>query len=365
MERHEVVVVGAGPAGLTAARVLAENGKDVFVLEKLPEGRIGENVCTGAISSKSRDILNLPENMYDIKPDEWDLIFYLPKRDIKLSNSLLSDNGRYKTGYVSRMALGQWMLKNAKDAGVNVEPECAIKEVKKEENKVILQDGREFGYDALIGADGSNSVIRRSLRLKTEGILGCSYKVEGNYRDVEAFVDWKRFGLAVPFIFPHRKYGYFGIWSYDDYFVPFKEEIKRFDELCEEKYGVRPSANPGGAHLISTRYEGRKFGNIYLVGDAGGFADYVYGEGIYFALKSGELTGRELSGMDVRKEWKEFMWQKKQHNCIEIPLKIYKKAIPKSILKFGMDIVAEAGYKLFPPFSKLAMRVFFSQFVWR
>jgi len=34
MEKHDVVIVGAGPAGLTAAKILAENDKDVLVLEK-------------------------------------------------------------------------------------------------------------------------------------------------------------------------------------------------------------------------------------------------------------------------------------------------------------------------------------------
>lgn len=41
MEKHEVVIVGAGPAGLKAAEILAENGKDVLVIERSPEKRIG------------------------------------------------------------------------------------------------------------------------------------------------------------------------------------------------------------------------------------------------------------------------------------------------------------------------------------
>jgi Dehydrogenases (flavoproteins) len=49
MEHHEIVIVGAGPAGLTAAKILGEGGKDVLVLEKLPKDRIGDKVCAGGI----------------------------------------------------------------------------------------------------------------------------------------------------------------------------------------------------------------------------------------------------------------------------------------------------------------------------
>ena len=49
MEHHEVVVVGAGPAGLKAAELLGKAGKDVLVIEKNKEERIGDKPCAGGL----------------------------------------------------------------------------------------------------------------------------------------------------------------------------------------------------------------------------------------------------------------------------------------------------------------------------
>src|SRR5918993_860362 len=58
---HDVIVIGGGPAGLMAARTLAENGHDVVVLEEHAE--IGRPVhCTGLIGLEAFDELDLPRD---------------------------------------------------------------------------------------------------------------------------------------------------------------------------------------------------------------------------------------------------------------------------------------------------------------
>ena len=42
MEKHETIIIGAGPGGLTAAKELAKKDRDVLVLERKPEDRIGD-----------------------------------------------------------------------------------------------------------------------------------------------------------------------------------------------------------------------------------------------------------------------------------------------------------------------------------
>jgi len=55
MEDVEHLIVGAGPAGLRAAQVLAEAGREVLVLEKRPE--IGPKTCAGGLTLKTMERL--------------------------------------------------------------------------------------------------------------------------------------------------------------------------------------------------------------------------------------------------------------------------------------------------------------------
>jgi len=49
VERYEIVIVGAGPAGLKAAELLGKAGKDVIVVERDEEKKIGDKPCAGGL----------------------------------------------------------------------------------------------------------------------------------------------------------------------------------------------------------------------------------------------------------------------------------------------------------------------------
>jgi flavin-dependent dehydrogenase len=109
-----------------------------------------------------------------------------------------------------------------------------------------------------------------------------------------------------------------------------------------------------------------------LIGDAGGFADHNYGEGIYFALKSGELIAKLICGEPIKKEIKNFLTQKKRHEEIKIPLAIYRR-IPRKLLREFVPKSVELGYKIWEnelvfdvgkTLFNIGTKIFIREFVW-
>lgn len=104
------------------------------------------------------------------------------------------------------------------------------------------------------------------------------------------FFDQKLFSLGYAWIFPHRGYASIGcgcepnVFSSKDLMAGFKKwlEEKKID-VSKAKYEAFP---------ISYDYQGYKFGNVYLVGDAAGLASGLTGGGIYQAMVSGEEVAK-------------------------------------------------------------------------
>jgi Dehydrogenases (flavoproteins) len=63
MEKHEVVIIGAGPAGLKAAELLGNAGKDVLVIERDKEEKIGDKVCAGGLPPHAMKYF--PDELYE------------------------------------------------------------------------------------------------------------------------------------------------------------------------------------------------------------------------------------------------------------------------------------------------------------
>ena len=66
MEKHDVVIVGAGLGGSRAAKLLAVKDRDVLVLEKDPEEKVGSKVWTGVTGSYVMNMLpkSLSKNLH-------------------------------------------------------------------------------------------------------------------------------------------------------------------------------------------------------------------------------------------------------------------------------------------------------------
>ena len=308
MEKREVVIVGAGPGGLKCAEVLANKGKDVLVLEK--NNIIGDKVCAGGLTLKDLG-LGIPDSIIQRKFNK--IIIHTPLQDteIELEEPFLAT--------LDRKDLGKWMAEKAKKQGAEIRTETLVKEIKN--NKIILNDS-EIEFKHLIGADGSNSIVRKHLGLSSKKVLQAfQYITPKKFEALELFIDPSKYGPAYLWIFPYKNSASIGtgadLKSQQILGLKASDVRNNFNKWCKSSIDIKKSKFQ--AFIINYDYQGHEFKNKFLVGDAAGFASGLSGEGIYFAIKSGEDVAMKI--LD------------KEYSCPNIKHILKVKKIEESIQK--------------------------------
>ncbi len=280
MEKYEVIIIGAGPAGLRAARVLAEAGKDVLILEK--NRIIGPTICAGGLTIKNFDFI--PKSIIDKTFNNMVLHTAKGTYDVDLGSHPLST--------VDRGKLGQWMSKEAQMAGAEIRTACRVSEIT--EDHVLVND-KEIAYDYLIGANGSNSIVRKFLSIPVKKtLIAVQYISKTPRRDLEIFLEDFRNVIKYDWIFPHSSFTSIGMGGWTNNAAMLRRSL---DKLCD-RFSIEKTKFEA-AH-INFDYRGFAFGNRFLAGDAAGFASGLTGEGIYQAILSGEEIARGIINKNYR-----------------------------------------------------------------
>ncbi len=311
-EKYDVIVVGAGPGGLAAAIELAKNKREVLLIEK--NKIIGPKVCAGGLTIKDFD-LGIPKKL----ADKFFKKIYL---HTPLQISTL-ENKKPSVATVDREKLGQWMKKQAEKFGVKILKERVIN-LDREKNEIILKSGKKLKYNYLIGADGSNSIIRQKLNIPKEKILVLyQYLVKKIYPKMEVFVDIEKFGPFYIWIFPHKNFTSVGAYC-DSKIFSVKKNKNNF-EIWLKNHKVDLKDAKYEAWTINYDYRGFEFGNIFLVGDAGGFTSGLTGEGMYFAMVSGIEAAKKIINPSYNlKELDKILKIKKSHEKFLASLEVNK-----------------------------------------
>lgn len=283
MEKFDVIIVGGGPAGLQCAWVLAGTGRTVLLVEK--NTRFGEKVCAGGITRKDLEILDLPDELIERRVTHTAIF--------SKYNKSTTVTGSPFVFTINRHELGEWQRRRLDGTAVQVLEGARVAKI--EEGQVILEDRRKFGYCHLVGADGYSSVVRKYLGIPVRHrLMGIQYRIPMNGRlpRLEMHLHSGFFHSWYGWVFPHRDTIGVG-FCYDPQRVSSRKYMARFD-----RWLVKNNMDLSGATYesapISYDYRGIRFGNVFLVGDAGGFASALTGEGIYQALVSGEAAARMI-----------------------------------------------------------------------
>lgn len=235
----------------------------------------------GGITTKDFGV-GIPETLADKTFNQVILHTPLAKCLIKAKNPYVAT--------IPREKLGDFMKKEALASGAEIKTDTEVKII--ENHKITTSDGQEFEFDYLIGADGSNSIVRKYLKIPIEKkMIAFQYIVPKKFENMEYFFDANKFNTGYAWIFPFKNFTSIGCGAGDQYDV--SKLQNNFHRLLK-KLSIDVSDLKIKGWMINYDYRGWQFDHIFLAGDAAGFASGFTGEGIYFAQVSGQEIAKKI-----------------------------------------------------------------------
>ena len=303
----DVIVVGAGPAGSSAAGRLAEAGLAVLLVDaaKFPRPKC----CAGWLNERAvRRFPWLDRVRRRVRGAAFRrLVFHSPDLGRRAAFS-----SRSHLGYIVPRARFDYELVRAARAagartvfGQRVVAACAGER----EAAVTLQRGRRLTARVLVGADGTLSDVARLTGLRhawpASALVHCLARdVRLTPRALAAGLGAGQIHIALAFggaagyawAFPGTGYASVGVGVRDgqaprlaDLYAQWVDGLKRAGLLPARADASKPCAGavPAGAAIEFEEHVGKR---TVLVGDAGGFAAAASGEGIYPGMWSAALA---------------------------------------------------------------------------
>ena len=293
---YDLIIVGGGPSGASAGRAAGKKGLSTLLLEKEDFPRY--KPCGGVLSSYGLSCLDfkLPESVIERNISKVRVHF----RDrfvegMKESNLAL---------LISRKVFDNYLLEKARETGIEVHTGEKVLDCFEKEDCVEVRttDNTYLGRFVLI-AEGSGGVLKYKVRprdKRTEYCLGLVSEISDEDEAIRSRLPGTidiHFGIAqggYGWIFPHAGYYSAGVVGTAQYL----EHPKRvmLDFLQENGFS---GSFPVHSHIIPVGGVKRKTVNsrLLLSGDAAGFVDAFLGEGMAYAIRSGQLAAEAVADL--------------------------------------------------------------------
>jgi geranylgeranyl reductase family protein len=303
MKIWDAIIVGAGPAGCGAAFDLVHHGREVLLLDKADFPR--QKACAGGLTVKALKALR-----YSIEPVIRQQISQMRlERDVGRAITL---GRRSSCCFMTvRQELDDFCFRQTTRAGAQFRRIRTIDAITQEPAGVTLSvDGDLLRARFLVGADGVHSRVRQLAGMESNWFWR-GFALEATVPTLNAAAHKLAFDFApvrngYGWVFPKGDHLNIGLYS--------SSPDEKLNRARLSAY-VRGRSVHADAECIIGQYAG--FGaaqhkpvsnRIFLVGDAGGFVDPLTGEGIYFAIVSGQAAALAIkkdlaSGGSAREEF--------------------------------------------------------------
>lgn len=324
MDYHfNTLIIGGGPSGSSCGITLTKGGVDCCIVDKYAFPRT--KLCAGLFTGKSQKCLNsvLGQTVYEealkkclmSKEDTFSLYkgaYELVSCDLTDENnkpsSLKYEDCKIKL--VDRPSLDEFLVRHFTSLGGTLIEGDAVKTIDFETKVATLVSGATIHYENLVAADGANSptekmVATHDTTFKKKGESALCLEINVDREDLDLR------GVNIYFDIVKGSYA----WSFSKgekvclglVKLPWQKDVdanQKMREFCiqlgvknMDKYPLRGAMLPFGNIMACPVYGN----NIYFVGDAAGLVEPLTGEGIYYALQSGQYAGESILDGGVEK----------------------------------------------------------------
>lgn len=295
MPTYDVIVVGGGPAGATAAFELATAGIHVLILEKERFPRY--KPCGGGLSLKIDRVLKF--SIKEVIEATVMGVYFTYQQNNGLS--LLSD--RPVAYMVMRERFDSLLISEASKAGATFMDGTQVKGITSAKHGYEVSAGDQtFTCRYIIGADGANGVVQRSLHPQV--MRSVSASVESEISIAQQVVDRHNHYVHIDFgtvpsgyawVFPKKGRLSAGIAGFQGVMKQPRQNFDNFIKGVPALQGVEKIECKGHPIPLFKTPQPLTRGGIILAGDAGNLVDPFFGEGIYYAIRSAQMAATVVS----------------------------------------------------------------------
>ena len=296
---YDALIVGAGPAGSHLAYLLAAQGLQVAIIDR--ESFPREKVCGGGLSKKSIALLGFDLGSVLIQSIDGAILTYRNR------NTLIKELAEPAAGTVMRSAFDKLLLERACAHGAHFLAETAFIDASEATDSLSVRtSGPVLRCRLLFAADGAASTVRT--RIFGKDVVAYVPALEALVRPGDDAL--ARIGHRAVFDFGAMPRGYGWIFPKHDHFnvgvySPFggtalRHHLDRF--IAEYACLQCPAGIEYRGYIIPLHNRRNLFqrGRVWLLGDAAGLSEALFGEGIYFALKSATLAASAIEKDGLR-----------------------------------------------------------------